>query len=415
MFKKIKPFSAYCMYDWANSPFSTVVITFIFASYFEKAIVGDAEKASVLWGWSISISAILIALISPFLGKLIDKNSSHKFWLILLTVFSSIGAVSLWFAYPSYKSVLLVCVVVAFSNLCYELGCVVYNSLIPSFSIKDKIGDLSGKAWATGYLGGIVCLLIILFGFVQAETPLFGIGKENAANIRISGPIVAIWFIIFSLPLFYKIPKLKNSLVKNNNLFLEVINNFKNILAYNSMGKFLFARMIYTDGLNTLFAFGGLYASGTFNMNFSEIIIFGILINITAGLGALFFSYFDDKFGPKRIIIISLLFLIIIGTYTLFISDKNIFLFFGSLLGFFIGSVQASSRSFMARFVKKGNNTETFGFFAISGKCTSFLGPAILALVVTIYDSQRIGMSTIILFLLVGFVLMLKVPEPKSL
>ena len=416
IFKKIKPYTSYCMYDWANSPFSTVIITFVFASYFEKAIVGDPEKASVLWGWAISFSAILIAILSPFIGRHIDKNYSHKFWLVLFTLISSLGAASLWFAYPVESSIVFILCILVISNLCFELGGVVYNSLIPNFSIENKIGELSGKAWAAGYVGGIVCLLIILFGFIQIEDPLFGIKKEHAENIRIAGPIVAIWFIIFSLPLFYKTPyRSSKIIIKKSNIFKEVIKNIKSIISYNDIGKFLFARMIYTDGLNTLFAFGGLYASGTFNMSFSEIIIFGIMINITAGIGALFFSYLDDKIGPKIIILISLFFLIIIGIFTLVITDKNLFLMLGSALGFFIGSVQASSRSFMARFIKDGNNTEIFGFFAVSGKCTAFLGPAIIAIIISVYDSQRIGMSIIIIFLVIGFLLMLNTVEPKKL
>jgi len=171
--------------------------------------------------------------------------------------------------------------------------------------------------------------------------------------------------------------------------------------------------MIYTDGLNTLFAFGGLFAAGTFNMSFSEIIIFGILINVTAGLGALFFSYLEDKVGPKFVINISLLFLILLGIIVLFIHNKEWFLILGSALGFFIGSIQSSSRSFMSRYIVNGNNAETFGIYAVSGKCTAFLGPALLALIISIFDSQRAGMASIILFFLLGLVLLQKVSEPE--
>ena len=317
---KIKPFVAYCLYDWANSPFATVVITFIFSAYFARAIVGNAEKASILWGWSISISAFMIACLSPFIGRHIDKNLSHKSWLIAFTIISSLGAALFWFAYPVPESIIFVCVLVIISNIAFELGGVVYNSLLPTFSEKSKTGSLSGKAWASGYAGGIICLLIILFGFVQNENPLFGLEKNMAANIRIAGPIVAIWFIIFSLPFLLNIPKnKKKAFCKNESLFKEVISNIKKLFTKSNQGRFLLSRMIYTDGLNTLFAFGGLYAAGTFKMSFSEIIIFGILINIAAGLGALFFSYLDDRIGPKYIIKISLIFLIIFGGITLII------------------------------------------------------------------------------------------------
>jgi len=187
---KIKPFFAYCIYDWANSPFATVIITFIFAAYFEKAIVGDPEKASILWGWSISFSAFLIACLSPFIGRHIDKNLSYKFWLKTFTIISSIGAALFWFAYPVPESIFFVCILVIISNVAFELGGMVYNSLLPSFAKKEHIGSLSGKSWAFGYAGGIICLLIILFGFVQTDTPLFGIEKDKkyfkAANDRIN-------------------------------------------------------------------------------------------------------------------------------------------------------------------------------------------------------------------------------------
>ena len=411
---KIKPFVAYCLYDWANSPFATVVITFIFSAYFARAIVGNAEKASILWGWSISISAFMIACLSPFIGRHIDKNLSHKSWLIAFTIISSLGAALFWFAYPVPESIIFVCVLVIISNIAFELGGVVYNSLLPTFSEKSKTGSLSGKAWASGYAGGIICLLIILFGFVQNENPLFGIEKDMAANIRIAGPIVAIWFIIFSLPFLISIPKNKaKAFCKNESLFKEVISNIKKLFTKSNQGRFLLSRMIYTDGLNTLFAFGGLYAAGTFKMSFSEIIIFGILINIAAGLGSLFFSYLDDRIGPKYIIKISLIFLIIFGGITLIIENKELFLLFGSALGFFIGSVQSSSRSFMLRYITKGNNAEIFGIYAVSGKCTAFIGPAVLALTVSIFDSQRAGMGSIIIFLLIGLILLQRVVEPK--
>jgi len=411
---KIKPYVAYCLYDWANSPFATVVITFIFSAYFSKAIVGNAEEASILWGWSISISALMVACIAPFIGRHIDKNLSHKFWLIVFTSISSLGAALFWFAYPGPESIIFVCGLVIISNITFELGGVVYNSLLPVFSTNRKIGSLSGKAWATGYAGGIICLLIILFGFVQNENSLFGIGKEQAANIRIAGPIVALWFIIFSIPLLIMIKNNKKIVFyKKISLFKEVISNIMALFRKSNKGRFLLSRMIYTDGLNTLFAFGGLYAAGTFKMSFAEIIIFGILINISAGIGALFFSYLDDRIGPKLIIKISLIFLIIFGGITLIIENKELFLLFGSILGFFIGSVQASSRSLMSRYISNGNNAETFGLYAISGKFTAFIGPAVLAITISIFDSQRAGMASIIIFLLIGLILLQRVIEPK--
>ena len=414
MFSKFKLRFFYCLYDWANSPFATVIITFIFAAYFEKLIVGDPEKASFLWGWAISISALLVAIVSPVLGKIADDNNSHKFWLSLFTFLSAIGASLFWFAYPSNNFIFYTLFIVIFSNTFFELAGVFYNSQLIEYSSKNKVGRLSGQSWAAGYMGGIICLLIILYGFVQTDTPLLGVEKNLSGNIRIAGPLVAVWFILFSFPLILSLPraskKLNNSFKKS---FLLVLRDLKTIFYGNNKGKFLLSRMIYTDGLNTLFAFGGLYAAGTFGMEFAEIIIFGIIINITAGIGALLFSYLDDILGPKKVIAVSLFFIIILGFFTLIINDKLYFYILGAMIGFFIGPVQASSRSFMTRFIDKTNKGQIFGVYALSGKITAFLGPMLLSITVYIFDSQRVGMGSIIIFLVVGLILLHRVNEPK--
>ena len=171
--------------------------------------------------------------------------------------------------------------------------------------------------------------------------------------------------------------------------------------------------MIYRDGLVTLFAFGGIYAAGTFGMDFSDLIIFGIGMNVTAGLGAAAFAWIDDWVGPKRTVVISLFCMAVLGSVIIFVDSKAAFLVFTLALGVFVGPTQAASRSMMAHLAPAAIRTEMFGFYALSGKATAFVGPAILAWVTAAADSQRAGMATIIAFFLVGLILLLRVPEVR--
>ena len=178
------------------------------------------------------------------------------------------------------------------------------------------------------------------------------------------------------------------------------------------MLRFLLARVLYIDGLNTLCAFGGIYAAGTFGMTVDEIILFGIALNVTAGLGALSFAWIDDWIGSKRTIMIALIGLVIVGTPILFITSKTLFWVLALMMGIFMGPTQAASRSLMARLAPADQLTEMFGLFALSGKVTAFLGPAVLAWVTAIFASQRAGMATVIVFMAAGALILVTVKEP---
>ena len=403
IFKKI----SFCLFDWANSPFSTVVITFVFAAYFQKAIVGDVVKATTLWGWAIGISGFLVAVSAPTLGVIADSSKNIRPWFITTTLCVSLCSALLWFVRPEESFIIPFLIIIVIANFSFELGMVFYNSRLTNISSLDSIGKLSGIAWATGYFGGIICLGIVLFGFIKPENPILGISTLDAENVRIAGPIVAIWFLIFSWPLIVSLEPNNASNSKSLRESLSAsLKKFKNLFQEFSPGRFLLARMIYTDGLNTLFAFGGLYAAGTFGMKIEEVIIFGISLNLTAGIGALLFGFIDDKVGPKKVILVSLFFLMILGTLILLIKSIFWFWILGLMLGLFIGPVQSSSRTLMAHISNPKEIASSFGLFALSGKATAFLGPVVLAIVSDVFQSQRAGMFSIVVFMLVGFVIL---------
>lgn len=395
----------YYLFDWANSPFSTIIITFIFSSYFVNTIAINKIVGTSLWGWTIALSGIFISILAPLFGLIAEfKNKFAKQAIFISTFTVSILSALLWFSKPTADFLVFTLLIVFISNTLFELSQVFYNSQLLYFKKDMPIGRFSGKAWALGYLGGIFCLLLILLLFVLPEENFLQLKKSEFEHIRICGPIVAIWYFFFSLPflLKYQNAKVLNAKIKKNN-FIRIA--FKTLRNRNKL-KFLLARMLYTDGLITLFSFGGVYASGTFGFSFIEIIYFGIALNITAALGSYFFGGLEDKIGTKKIIIFSLISLSVICVLILIIQNKSIFWFLGVSLGLFIGSVQSSSRTALIKLSAGKNLNSLFGLYAVSGKVTSFLGPFCVASFTAIFESQRAGMSPIIIFLILGALLL---------
>jgi MFS transporter, UMF1 family len=410
--------AAWCFYDWANSAFPTVIITFVFAAYFTKAVAVDEVTGTAQWGWAMSISALAVGLLSPILGAIADQGGRRKPWLFVFTVLTVIASALLWQIKPDVSYVMLALILVGLGNFTFEMGMVFYNAMLPDIAPHQKMGRLSGWGWGLGYIGGLTCLALTLVGFVQTDTPWFGLSKDLAEHLRATPVLVAIWFALFAIPLFIFTPdqpsrKIGFSQAIGNGL-RALFTSLRNITSFGQILRYLVARMIYTDGINTLFAFGGIYAAGTFGMPFSELILFGIAINLTAGIGAAGFAWVDDKIGPKKVILIALVALTILGGILLVIQDKTLFWVFGVPLGLFVGPAQAASRSLMAHIAPAELRTEMFGLYAFSGKATAFVGPALLAIATDMFQSQRAGMATILIFFLVGGFLLLPVIDAKA-
>ena len=408
---------SWAMYDWANSAYAAVITTFVFAAYFSNAVVGDPVAGTEMWGYAISISGLAVAVLSPILGAIADHIGRRKPWIFLFTAIMAASTSLLWYIKPDPAYVFCALTLVALSNLAFEMGNVFYNAMLPSLAGRERIGRVSGWSWGFGYAGGLVCLGLTFVGFVNAEAPWFGLDKETAEHVRVTGPFVGVWVAVFSVPLFLYTPDRPatglSMLAAMRQGLATLGQTLRKIRDYTDVVNFLIANMIYRDGLVTLFAFGGIYAAGTFGMDFSDLVIFGIGMNVTAGLGATAFAWIDDWVGPKRTVVISLTCMAVLGSVIIFVDSKAAFLVFTLALGVFVGPTQAASRSMMAHLAPAAIRTEMFGFYALSGKATAFVGPAILAWVTAVADSQRAGMATIIAFFLVGLILLLRVPEVR--
>ena len=401
--KKInKELYAWSFLDWANSAWPTVIITFVFSAYFVKNIAPNEIVGTSLWGYLLSISGLILAISAPIIGIYSDILKKRKIFLIISTILTSFFAFLLWFLEPNKNLIIIFLIIIGLGNICFEISTIFYNALLKKVSNKKNIGKISGVAWSLGYIGGILSLLICLIFFINPDDPIFGLKKDNYEHIRIIGPFIGLWVLIFSLPSFIFI-KEKKIKIKKINLIKNIKKTFFSIKK--TTFKFLISRMLYTDGLNTLFAFGGIYAATLFNMGFSEIIIFGIALNIAAGFGSIIFGFFDDKYGPKIIIKSCLLSLITICSLILITNDKLIFWILGIGIGLFIGGLQSTSRTCMARLSKINDQSKMFGIYGLSGKITAFLGPYFVALLTTTFNNQKAGFVSIIIFFLLGYLI----------
>tara|TARA_B100001123_G_scaffold446626_1_gene601633 strand:+ start:52 stop:1293 length:1242 start_codon:yes stop_codon:yes gene_type:complete len=405
-----KELCSWSLLDWANSAWPTVIITFIFSTYFVKNVAPNEIIGTSLWGYMLSISGLALAFLAPIIGIYSDIIKRRKVFLIISSCLTCLFAFLLWFADTNKNIILFILIIIGLGNVFFEISTVFYNALLKKVSDKNNIGKISGIAWSLGYIGGIVSLIICFLLFINPEKPVFGLDKEKFEHVRIIGPFIGLWFLIFSIPSFIFI-KEKKIKIKRINLIANIKKTFLSI--ENTTLKFLISRMLYTDGLNTLFAFGGIYAATLYNMEFSEIILFGIALNISAGFGSVIFAFFDDKFGPRIIIKTCLISLISICSFILITNNKILFWILGIGIGLFIGGLQSTSRSCMARLSKINDQSKMFGIYGLSGKITAFLGPYFVALLTTTFNNQKAGFVSIIIFFILGYLIIkdLKLPN----
>ncbi|MFO2969625.1 MFS transporter [Legionella pneumophila serogroup 1] len=411
----IKQVIAWAFYDFANSSYFVVIFTFVFATYFTSHIAPNPILGTELWGYTISLSALLIALVSPIVGAIADFSGHHKSWLFFFTYLGVISTTCLWFAYPNSHSIPLVLTCILISNFALEVGTVFYNSFLVNLAPSNYLGRISGWAWGGGYLGGLLCLIISLFVFVKGDFGGLWFGTENFANIRAITVFVALWISLFSLPLFLIVQqKTREHLAVGAAIrkgLQELWLTIKSLPKQRNLFLFLIARIFYIDGLNSILALGGIYAAGNFHLSVSDIMMFGIILNITAGLGAGLFAWFDDWIGSKKTILIALGCLILTFCFLLTIHSNTLFWVIAPVFGIFVGPVQAASRTFLARLAKPEEMTRMYGFYSFSGKATSFLGPFLVSTITALTDSQRLGIAVLIPFFIIGGGLLLLIHE----
>lgn len=409
---------AWAFYDWANSAFFVMVQTFIFAAYFASSIAENETTGAAQWGFTIGFAGFVIAILAPILGSIADVGGPRKPWVYVFSALSIICTSLLWFAEPSTDFIRYALVLTFFATLGAELSLIFYNAMLPDLAPPSKIGRWSGWGWSLGFAGGIVCLVIGYFVLFLNGGDLFGLDVENAEHTRSTFLFTGLWFALFMIPFILKtpdVPSRKMGYKKAiNNGFSTLWEGLKALKHEKNISKFLIARLFYNDALVTIFAMGGVYASGAFGFETADIFYFGIALNLTAGLGAYGFAWLDDKSGSKKTILWSLIGLIVPVVAVIFVQTEFWFWIWGLLLGVFVGPVQSASRTLMGRMAPKEKRNQMYGLFALSGKVTSFAGPMLFGWVTLMMNDQRWGMSVILLMLIIGLILMFGVTEKRN-
>lgn len=406
---------AWALFDWANNAFPTVIITFVFAAYFTREVAPSETEGTELWGYIMSFSALLVAVSAPVIGAVGDHIGRVKPWLFAGMLLCTGATAALWFVRPTPDDLVIALAALAVAHVGFEACLILYNSMLPDLVPRGRLGRLSGWGWGMGYAGGLACLTLALFVFVRADPPPFGLDPAAAEQVRIVGPLVSVWFLFFAMPLFVFVPDRPHRgspLRRAVRLGLAQLKNSVNeVRRYANVVRFLVAHLFYIDGLNTLFAFGGVYAAGTFGMTVEEVILFGIALNVTAGLGAALGGWVDDRIGARRTVLLSLGAMSLLLLPLLLVESAKLFWIFGLSLSVFFGPVQAASRSLMARIAPSDLRTQMFGLYAMSSKITAFVGPALVGWLTAVTDSQRFGISVILALFLLGGLLLLRVRE----
>lgn len=427
--KKPRGTFAWALWDWAEQPFPTIFSTFIFPIYITSAAFGPEEDTSRALGLAATIAGVAVALVAPVFGRRSDEAGRRKFWLLINTLVLAGVMASLFFIEPNPQMLWIGLIIFSFGGFIQEIAFINYYAMLKQVSTPSNIGKVSGFAWGLGYIGGIILLLVSLVGFVQTETPWFGIPTTDALNVRAVFLFSAVWLIVFAIPLFVVVPEVK---AKENRVKENIVESYFKLWAQlKSLHKqapetlkFLIASAIYRDGLSGVFAFGGALGSLAFGFELAEVILFGIAANVMAGIGAIIGGFFDDKIGGKRTIMISLLGLTVAGFGVFaFASLGPITYWIGGLaLTLFVGPAQAASRAFVAKFTPEGRDGEVMGLYMTTGRAVSFLSPLLwtsaisLALALGVSNAQATvwGILGLMVVLVAGILLLARVsPTPQ--
>ncbi|MDF3415252.1 MFS transporter [Sulfitobacter sp. M57] len=429
-------------FDWASQPYHTVLNTFIFgpffaaiaASYFLglglEETAADA-RAQATWAWSTAIYGIIIALAAPIFGAMADSSGRKMPWIIGFSIMYIVGASLLWFTDPDAGNLYWMLAAFGLGFIGGEYALIFINSQLPGLGERDEIGKISGSGFAFGYLGGVVCLILVL-GFVVEQgngktllgfDPVFGLNPAAREGTRLTGPLTALWFAVFMVPYFLWVREVRTSHLKASfsAAIKSVVASVKGLAHRKSLGIYLVSSMLYRDGLNGLYTFGGVYANLVLDWEVAQIGAFGVV----AAIGASFFSFIggfaDRRFGPKPVIIAAIWVLIFVCLTIVNLTPNSIygialeagshtpdliFMVCGVLIGGFGGILQSSSRSLMVRHCTTENATEYFGLYGLSGRATAFLAPILIGIVTTLTGSARIGISPVIILFILGLILL---------
>ncbi|MDQ2095640.1 MFS transporter [Rhodalgimonas zhirmunskyi] len=431
-------------FDWASQPYNTLMLTFIFGPYFSKTVTtmltdggmaSDLAKAQsqAYWGYGLTAAGLFIAVLAPILGALADSTGRKMPWVWVFSALYVVGAAALWYTAPADFSILYTLFFFAIGLIGMEFATIFTNAFLPTLGAREDLGRISGSGWGFGYVGGVVSLAIMLLFFQAGATgvtmlgipPLFGLDPATGADTRIVGPLTAAWYAVFMIPFFLWVKEVREPghvPYKFGKGLSDLATTLKSLPKHRSLLAYLGSSMFYRDALNGTYTFGGIYAAGVLNWSIMKIGIFGIVAALTGAFFAWLGGKADAHFGPKPVIIVCIIVLLATAFTIVLITPESVlgfavpegsalpdiaFFICGGLIGAAGGAIQSASRTMVIWQSNPARITEAFGLYALSGKATTFLAPALIAVVSDISGSQRIGILPIAGLFLLGLILLL--------
>jgi MFS transporter, UMF1 family len=401
----------WALYDFGSSAFNTLVVTFIFSRFFVD-VIATGDTGAIIWGRSLNISAVVVALLMPVLGAIADYSGRKKTFLVGFALQAIAFTLILFFVGPG--QVLPAALIFILANIGFESSNVFYNAFLPEISDSKTIGRISGFGYFLGYVGGLLALAISL-GMVSGWVP-----STNYLNVRSTLLLVAVWYLVFSLPMFLGVRERAERRTAPFRVYVRqgfdrLAATTRHIGELREAAKLLIARMIYNDGLVTIIGMAAIYAGAVLGMPQEAVLKMAIALNVAAGLGAFGFGFIDDRIGGKKTLIITLIGLIAAGGIGVATRTQGGFWIAATLIGIMMGPNQSASRSLMAKLVPEHKHAEAFGLYAFSGKMSSLLGPLAYTTVLSLtHNNHRLAMSTILLFFVVGMFILLSVHEREG-
>ncbi|MCA8942029.1 MAG: MFS transporter [Planctomycetes bacterium] len=413
---------SWCLFDFASSAFSTIIITFVYVTFFDKVLVGDYGGVEgdgfgeALWGWSLAIAGIAMAVVSPVLGSIADRRGWRRRFLVVTTLIAVGGSALLFFPSTpgSGLAIWSAFAIVIVSNVAAEVTFVFYNAFLPHLGDKHTVGRLSGYGWALGYVGGLLCLVIAL-GFVGVDG--FGpwLPTEDHVNVRATCLLVAGWFLVFSLPMFLFVHEPPPEKRPGHGGVRAVLRTVSHLREYPDLLRLFVARLFYNDALMAIIGLAALFMGETLGMDSGQTIQVAIWLNVAAGLGAFGFGFLDDRVGARKVVILSLV--LLTGGAILAFAKPTVAAFWiaATMIGIGMGPNQSASRTMLSRMIAPSRSAEFYGFFALSGKATVWIGPGLFALIRPHVEDQRVAFLPILVLFVIGFVLVLGVDEQRGI
>jgi len=411
---------AWGLWDWGSAAFNAVIVTFVFSVYLTDAVGVDLPggiSANTWLGWSLGIAGFFIAVLAPVTGQRADAGGRRRLALGVWTALTVASMFGLFFVKDDYHYLWLGLVLMGLGSILFEFAGVSYNAMLHQVSTPRTIGRVSAFGWSMGYFGGIVLLLICYVGFIAPDVGWFGVTSEEGLNIRIVALFAAAWFAIFGIPVLFAVPEIRGApAARRVGFFASYRVLFRDLREMYRTSPhtvyFLGASALFRDGLAAVFTFGAVLAVTVYGIDSADVLIFGVVANVVSAIGALTAGRFDDRLGPKTVIVFSLAGMLLAGIVLLFSSGPTAFWIFGLFLCLFVGPAQSSSRTFLARLAPLGKEGQLFGLYATTGRAVSFLAPTLFGFFTFLFDSDRAGIVGILLVLGMGLAALLPVRAP---